>query len=423
MVALFKALSSIEPKLILVVGDLIVDRYIFGRSKRISPEAPVPIVLVDHEETRAGGAGNVALNLVSMGTRPRVVGRVGDDAAGRQLIASLEQEGVDASGIFEEKGFSTPAKTRVIASAQQLVRVDYESCSPLTAACERMILAALPSLFEGVQLVAISDYAKGTLSDALLRAVIDAARSRSIPCITDPKGTNFRKYAGSTIVKPNVSETISAAPQGTSSLEEAAAAILRDLDVGCLMVTRSEEGISLFYPDGRHDQFPVPVKKEVRDVTGAGDTVLAMLSAAYASGLSMEQSIALSNVAASCAVDRVGCARVSLQDIASQLIAQNPSGKVCSSESFFGLLAAMPREQLLMVRIPCTKTLSSQQLLQLSDISSVHPGRRVIACFEEEVIDPRLLKLVASLEQTHLVVHGLDTKAAAITGDHLIVDL
>ena len=146
MVALSKALSSIRPQLILVVGDLIVDRYIFGQSKRISPEAPVPVVLVEREEMRAGGSGNVALNLISMGVRPRMVGRIGDEASGRQLLASLRQEGVDTSGIFEESGFSTPMKTRVIASGQQLVRIDLETSSPLAPECEPSILSALPSL-------------------------------------------------------------------------------------------------------------------------------------------------------------------------------------------------------------------------------------------------------------------------------------
>lgn len=426
MVALSKALASIEPRLILVVGDLIVDRYIFGHSKRISPEAPVPVVLVEREETRAGGAGNVALNLVSMGVRARVVGRVGSDFSGCQLSTLLEQEGIDTSGIFQEEGFSTPAKTRVIATSQQLVRVDHEKYIPLKAEVERAILSALPSLFEGVSLVAISDYAKGTLSDQLLRAIIDGARSRGIPCITDPKGTNFQKYAGSTILKPNASETLRAAPPHASgSIEEAAAALLREVQVDALMVTRSEEGISLFYPDGRHTRFPVMAKKEVRDVTGAGDTVLAMLSAAYASGLTIDDAIALSNAAASCAVERVGCARVSLQDVASQLIAQNPSGKVCSGETFFGLLATMPRERLLMVRMPHTSTLTSQQLLRLSEMTSQHPERRVVACFEEPSLDPRLLNLIASLGQMHLVVQGLDAKKveASFPGDHLILDL
>jgi D-beta-D-heptose 7-phosphate kinase/D-beta-D-heptose 1-phosphate adenosyltransferase len=426
MVALSKALASIESRLILVVGDLIVDRYIFGLSKRISPEAPVPIVLVDREETRAGGAGNVALNLISMGARVRMVGRIGTDSSGSQLRTLLAQEGIDTSGVFEQEGFPTPAKTRIIAAAQQLLRVDHEKSFPLKAEVEQAILSSLPLLFEGVSLVAISDYAKGTLSDGLLRAVIDGACSRGIPCITDPKGTNFQKYAGSTILKPNASETLRAAPpQACGSIEEAATALLREVNVDTLMVTRSEEGISLFYPDGRHTRFPVLAKKEVRDVTGAGDTVLAMLSVAYASGLTIDEAVSLSNVAASCAVERVGCARVSLQDVASQLIAQNPSGKICSGETFFGLLAAMPRERLLMIRMPHASNLSSQQLLRLSEVASLHPGRRVVACFEEASLDPRLLNLVASLGQMNLVVHGVDANAfgSSVSSDHVVVDL
>ena len=149
-----------------------------------------------------------------------------------------------------------------------------------------------------------------------------------------------------------------------------------------------------------------------------------MLSAAYASGLSIDDAVALSNAAASCAVERVGCARVSLQDVASQLIAQNPSGKVCSGEAFFSLVAAMPKERLLMIRMP-NAALSSQELLRFSDVAALHPGRKVVACFEKDDLDPRLLALVASLGQTALVVHGLDAKVAtgAISGDHVVIDL
>jgi len=157
-------------------------------------------------------------------------------------------------------------------------------------------------------------------------------------------------------------------------------------------------------------------------VTGAGDTVLEMLSAAYASGLSIDDAVALSNVAASCAVERVGCARISLQDVASQMIAQNPTGKVCSGEAFFGLLAAMPKERLLMIRMQGS-ALSSQQLMRFSETASLHPDRKIVACFEKA--DPRLLALVASLGQTDLVVHGLDAKSVemAASGGHIIVNL
>lgn len=425
MVALSKALSTVTPRPILVVGDLILDRYIFGHTSRISPEAPVPVVVATHDESKAGGAGNVALNLLSMGARPRLLSRVGDDAAGHELSGLLVNEGVDISGVFFEVGFATPVKTRVIASSQQLLRIDREQEAVLLKSSEERMIKALPQLFADIDLVAISDYAKGTLSDKLLQAIIQFARKKGIPCITDPKGTNFKKYSGSTILKPNASETLRAASvHGPCTLEEAAAKILQEIQVDVLAVTRSEEGISLFYPDGRHERFPV-VAKEVRDVTGAGDTVLAMLSLAYASGVCLEEAIRLSNVAATCAVERIGCTRVSLHDVASLLIEQNPSGKVCSSEAFFGLLRAMPKEPLLMVRMPLAPSISSQHLMRMSEVTSRYSGRRVVAYFQENSLDPRLLDLVASLGQTHLVVHGLNSQNVEQigAGDHVFVDL
>ena len=425
MVVLSTALSMIAPRTILVVGDLILDQYIFGQSKRISPEAPVPVVLVERDDARAGGAGNVALNLISMGMRPRLLSRVGNDPKGRQLIALLAKEGVDTSGIVEEDPFQTPTKTRVISSSQQLVRIDRETSQPITREYEEQLIERIPRLFEGVDLVAISDYAKGTLSFSLLRAVISYAKEHKIPCITDPKGTDFRKYAGSTIVKPNASETLRAAPSyAGGSIEEAAKALIRSISIDVLMVTRSEEGISLFYPDGRHEHFPVP-RKEVRDVTGAGDTVLAMLSAAYACGVGLGEAVGLCNVAGSCAVERLGCARVTLQDVASVLLEQNPAGKICSGEVFNSLKSAFTHDRLLMIRIPACCSLSSDQLMRLSETASRYPDRHAVACFEGDRLDPRLLELVASLEPMHLVVHGLNAKEAerSCQADHVFVDL
>ncbi len=425
MVILSKSLSTIVPKTILVVGDLILDRYTFGHSKRISPEAPVPVVLVEREEAKAGGAGNVALNLASMGMRPRLLSRVGNDLTGRHLVMLLEEEGLETAGIVEEDQFLTPTKTRIIASSQQLVRIDRETSQPISRRCEQQMLDSIPRLFDGVGLVAISDYAKGTLSLSLLSAVIRYAKERHIPCITDPKGTDFRKYAGSTILKPNASETLRAAPpHGGSSLEEAAVALLRYVSVDVLMVTRSEEGISLFYPDGRQEHFPV-LQKEVRDVTGAGDTVLAMLSAAYASGVSLGECVALSNVAASCAVERVGCARVCLQDVAARLLEQNPAGKICSGEVFSSLKGAFRHERLLMIRMPSCCTLSSEQLIRMQEMAIRYPDRRAVACFAEASPDPRLLELVAAIGPMHLVVHGLNIHAVELPSseDHLFVNL
>ena len=242
------------------------------------------------------------------------------------------------------------------------------------------------------------------------------------PASPTPRARTFKNIAGSTILKPNGAETLLAAPQAASSVEEAAAAILRTLDVGCLMVTRSEEGISLFYPDGRHLRFPVQSRKEVRDVTGAGDTALAMLSAAYASGVSIDEAAALSNVAASCAVERVGCAWF-VAGCRFATDAQNPSGKVCSGRLFSALSRHAERTSVDGPHVRRRPLFAGA--VRFSDIAALHPSRKVVACFEEADLDPRLLALVASLGQTALVVHGLDAKTVekAFFGDHVIVDL
>jgi D-beta-D-heptose 7-phosphate kinase/D-beta-D-heptose 1-phosphate adenosyltransferase len=413
---LSKALSCIVPRTILVVGDLILDKYTFGSSQRISPEAPVPIILVDREEYKAGGAGNVALNLIAMGMRVRLIGRIGADLSGRHLIDSLEKEGVDISGVIEEPSHQTPTKNRIIASSQQLVRVDNEVSSFLSAKAEFELINRLPSFFSGIDLVAISDYAKGTLSLPLLRAVIETARRLNIPCITDPKSADFSRYSGSTIIKPNASETFRAAPPGSLCLENAAFSILKNICIDVLMVTRSEDGISLFYPDGRQEHFPVP-RKEVRDVTGAGDTVLAMISAAYASGLPLSEVVPLANVAASCAVERFGCARISLHDIASRLLEENPSGKICSADTFQHLFGALQHRKLLFINIS-SPDLTPYTLLQIAQTAQQYPDRHSIACFTGKIPDQSMLELIASLKPLHLVVHSFSNSLPFTPTEH-----
>lgn len=422
MVALSKALSSFTHKNILVVGDFILDKYVLGSSKRISPEAPVPVVLIESEQVKAGGAGNVAMNLISMGMMPRVMGRIGADSAGIMLKDRLEEEGVDLRGIIQDDAYCTPMKTRIIATAQQLVRIDKEKLVPMSETLENEFIEKIPSCLEDISLVLISDYAKGTLTAKFLSALIRLAKLRGIPCISDPKGTHFRKYTGSMIVKPNAHETLMAAPpHATSSIEEAACAILKTIDIEYLMVTRSEEGISLFHKDGSHEQFFVP-RKEVLDVTGAGDTVLAMLGSALASGVNLHDAIALSNIAASCAVERLGCAQISLYDVARKLIEQNPSGKICTGDLFAHLLHALQKEKLTIIRIP-KNTVQAEELIKLSQISASDPHRRAIACFEKPVEDQNLLNLIASLQTIDLVVHTCPAIPQVSKADHVVVGI
>lgn len=422
MVTLTKALNKISPKTILVVGDLLLDKYVFGATKRISPEAPVPVLLMNREEIKAGGAGNVALNLVTLGMNVRLLGRVGMDEAGDALLSMLSSEGVDTTHVFREKDITTSTKMRLIAGSQQLLRVDKEQCTEVSPEIESKVLDSIQKITEGVDLIAISDYAKGFLSDSILRATIDRATTLGIPCIVDPKASDFQKYAGCTVLKPNESETMRAAPHHTS-LESAALELLNKVPVNVLMVTRSEAGISLFYPSGKKEHYPV-VRKEVRDGTGAGDTVLAMLSAALASKLTLSEAVPLANIAAACGVEVIGCARISLQNVAEHLFQVQHTEKIWTAENFGSMLEALHFEKLVMINIPNT-ALSPENLVKLSEIARSHSDRYVIACFEQEVHDRKLLELISSLDSLRLVVHGMKStiKNGLPNPNHLLVNL
>lgn len=341
MVRLTGTLSRLGSQKILVVGDLMLDTYTIGKAKRISPEAPVAVVNVLREENRPGGAGNVVLNLLSLGAQVAVIGRIGSDAAGHILKEALLSEQADIQGIFEQEGFLTPTKNRIIAENQQIVRVDYEQALPLPEMLEQRIIEGLPQLLKGVSAVAISDYGKGFLTKTLLNAVIDAAKERNVPVITDPKGIDFTKYRGTTVIKPNLSEAYAAAGlMPEASLDLAAHKILQLANADILMITRSEEGISIFHRCGTRHDFPVRVR-EIKDVTGAGDTVLAMLTCALANGLDISDAAELSNVAAGIAIERFGCARVSLADLARRLLDTDVENKVFDDDHLFALQEAL----------------------------------------------------------------------------------
>lgn len=313
-------LHQLQPVDVLLIGDFMLDRYTTGKVRRISPEAPVPILHVQKEESRPGGAGNVALNIVSLGARARVVGRLGHDAAGEQLCDDLMREGIQVQGLMFQKGYTTPVKNRLIADAQQVLRVDFETLSPLPMESEARAIDCICSHMRSVAIVAISDYGKGFLSRSLLQATIAAARERNLPVIVDPKGDDFSKYAGATILKPNLAEAYAAAKAlQETSLDVVAQNILRTTQVEMIMITKSEAGMSLHLRDGTRFDFPVR-SREVKDVTGAGDTVLAMVSVALANGLPIRTAAQLGNLAAGIAVERIGCARISLAEIADRLV-------------------------------------------------------------------------------------------------------
>jgi D-glycero-beta-D-manno-heptose-7-phosphate kinase len=298
---------------ILVIGDFLLDTYTRGHVHRISPEAPVPVLEVHSEDARPGGAGNVVLNLTKLNARVFAAGRVGTDSQGTQLMDYLAHEQVDLTALFPSSE-PTPVKNRLIAESQQLLRVDREMIAPLSPALEQRLLKQIDQILPHVDVIALSDYGKGVITVSLCTSVMKMAKTASIPLIADPKGRDFTKYRGATILKPNLKEAYDAAHLPLQAPLEEVAKRLLSFELEHLLITRSEAGMSLFSSDASRHDFPTHAR-EVKDVTGAGDTVLAVLSFALAHRLDIHSAIRLANRAASIAVQRIGCAQVTLEEI------------------------------------------------------------------------------------------------------------
>jgi rfaE bifunctional protein kinase chain/domain len=299
---------------VLVVGDAMLDRYWFGAVERISPEAPVPVVRVDREEERLGGAANVALNVKTLGAQATLLTVVGEDEPARKLEALLKHEGV-ATLLGQDPKLYTIVKLRVIGRSQQLIRIDFEN-QP-----DHEVLASMLSTFEAAlpahDAVLFSDYAKGGLTH--IPRMIELARQLGKPVLIDPKGTDYSRYAGATVITPNRAELAQVIGHWTSEadLHERAHQLRHALDLGGLLLTRSEDGMSLFdEADGapRHSQVPAQAR-EVFDVTGAGDTVIATLAAMLACGLSLRDALPLANRAGGIVVGKFGTASVSYGEL------------------------------------------------------------------------------------------------------------
>jgi len=295
---------------VLVVGDAMLDRYWFGAVERISPEAPVPVVRIEREEERLGGAANVALNVQTLGARATLLTVVGDDEPAKRLRALLEQHGVAALLGSDPKLF-TIVKLRVIGRAQQLIRIDFES-QP-----DHEVLASMLADYERALpehgAVLFSDYGKGGL--AHIPTMIATARAQGKPVLVDPKGSDYTRYAGATVVTPNRAELaqVIGAWSSEAQLVERAQNLRRELQLDALLLTRSEEGMSLFDAAGSTH---VPAEaREVFDVTGAGDTVIAALAAMLAAGLSLRQAMPIANRAGSVVVGKFGTASVSYDEL------------------------------------------------------------------------------------------------------------
>jgi rfaE bifunctional protein kinase chain/domain len=311
-------LTAAKEVTVLVAGDFLLDRYTSGTVDRISPEAPVPILKLTNEKDLPGGAGNVALNLEALGSNVKLFGRIGVDKEGEALKQSLKSDKIACQALVCDPSVPTSLKNRLLAGGQQLIRIDRESITPLTEYMEQYLISIIPELLNGVDLIAISDYGKGFLTPALLRSLIDNGRSLSIPIVVDPKGIDFTKYSGASVIKPNYKEALACAGIDSNThgvtIESIAKKIFDEVEIDALVITRSEKGISLIESDLTHHHFPVTLQ-EVRDVTGAGDTVLAVISYALAKGVSLPEAIELSNIAAGLAIQHIGCAKIGLTEI------------------------------------------------------------------------------------------------------------
>lgn len=296
-----------------MIGDVILDRYLWGRATRVSPEAPVLVVDVDREELRLGGAANVAQNVRALGAVPTLVGVVGADAAAQSLARELDAREVDAeAGILRDPGRRTTLKTRIIAHHQQVLRADEETREVLTpevvAELWRRVERALPE----AEAVLLSDYGKGVISPAILDRLLPELARRGIPCVVDPKEEHFQRYRGVTVITPNLAEASQAWGRRIRSHEdliEAGFGLRQKLDAGAVLITRGEEGMSLFTSDG-HTHFPTRARR-VYDVTGAGDTVVATIAVALAARAPLPEACVLANHAAGLVVAELGTAAAS----------------------------------------------------------------------------------------------------------------
>ena len=303
-------------KRIVVMGDVMLDEFIWGRVRRISPEAPVPVVEVDRQTLALGGAGNVASNLVALGASATPIGVVGADSDAERLRSAFRDVGVNVEGLVIDADRPTTSKTRVIAHSQQVVRADRESRSAIKPEIENRLLNIFRGEIESADAVVVSDYGKGLLTPALLSSTLTAARQRGLPVCLDPKMRNFVHYQPVTVITPNSQEAAEAAGiaiEDEESLTEAGTKLLASIECRAVLVTRGEEGMTLF-TEGGVTHIPT-VAREVYDVTGAGDTVIATLALAIASGASLEEAAVLANHAAGVVVAKVGTASVTREEL------------------------------------------------------------------------------------------------------------
>ncbi|MBN1156895.1 D-glycero-beta-D-manno-heptose-7-phosphate kinase [Candidatus Woesearchaeota archaeon] len=317
---LLRVVSSFRNKRVIVIGDVMLDKSIWGSVKRISPEAPVPVVDVKKETYSAGGASNVAMNISALGGKATVVGLVGNDSARNILIKILERQGISTRGMIVHSKRPTTQKVRVLGQNQQLLRVDYESKDYLAEKEEKKIIDFCEKGIKEADSIVVSDYAKGVVTENVMKNIVALCKKNRKPLVIDPKPKHFPFYRGATIITPNTKEACEAArieETETEKINEVGENLKR-MTGSNILITRGERGMSLFSLDGSIRHIPT-VAKEVFDVTGAGDTVVGAISLSIAASARLEDAAVIANHAAGITVGKIGTSTVSLEELTRSL--------------------------------------------------------------------------------------------------------
>lgn len=316
MVISREIMSKCQHQSIVVIGDIMLDEYVWCDVSRISPEAPVPICRVRDISLAPGGAANVAMNIRSLGSEVTLIGVVGMDTRGAEIRSLMDAAGVSTTDIIETNDRPTIVKSRIMAHHQHVVRVDHEITTPVPSTIQQIILDSFAQRLSSAGAVLISDYLKGSVPAELIKQLISVCRSKNIPVIVDPKGDVYTHYTGASILTPNKSEfeAVAGKVSGNLDLHHRALKLCSRLKLDGLIVTRSEDGMTVVRSDGQITDIPT-LAQEVCDITGAGDTAIAMLAIAISAGLPIDDSAYLANVAAGIVVGKVGTSRTTWEEV------------------------------------------------------------------------------------------------------------
>ncbi|MBR9727963.1 bifunctional D-glycero-beta-D-manno-heptose-7-phosphate kinase/D-glycero-beta-D-manno-heptose 1-phosphate adenylyltransferase HldE [Shewanella intestini] len=400
-------LPAFEKARVLVVGDVMLDRYWVGPTERVSPEAPVPVVNIDQIEDRPGGAANVALNIATMGGKVQLAGLVGTDDAAASLTTQVQALGVEPQWLAV-KDKPTITKLRVMSRHQQLIRLDFEQ--PFSAQSSEALLSQASNMLNDVAVAVLSDYAKGAIAHP--QGFIRQARAKGIPVLVDPKGHDFGRYQGATLITPNMSEfeAVVGKVESEADLINKAQGLIAQFDFEAMLVTRSEKGMTLIVKDQAELHIPT-VAREVYDVTGAGDTVVSALATSMAAGASLAQACGIANTAAGIVVGKLGTSTVSRIELIDALNQQNGAtgfGVMSEDQLAIAIKQAQQRGERVVMTNGCFDILHAGHVSYLKQAQDL--GDRLIVAVNDDDSVKRLkgeTRPVNSLERRMAVLAGL----------------